>query len=71
MPKPVKKREPKPCKCEPCRTCGMKHCCNLAVFHPSGWVRAAVQMRAMQDVRNEALLQSRRVSSGRVGPRGR
>ena len=35
----VEKREPKPCKCEPCRTCGMKHCCNLAVPHPGGWVR--------------------------------
>ena len=39
MPKPVERRERKPCKCEPCRTCGMKHCCNLAIPHPSGWVR--------------------------------
>ena len=30
---------PKPCRCKPCKTCGLKHGCNLAVPHPGGWVR--------------------------------
>jgi hypothetical protein len=35
----------KPCTCKPCRTCGSKHCCNLAVPHPGGWVRVLGEPR--------------------------
>jgi hypothetical protein len=27
------------CNCKPCRTCGMKHWCNINAAHPGGWVR--------------------------------
>jgi hypothetical protein len=27
------------CLCTPCKTCGMKHYCNVNATHPSGWVR--------------------------------
>ena len=27
------------CKCETCKTCQLKHWCNVALPHPGGWVR--------------------------------
>jgi hypothetical protein len=38
-------QEPKPCKCKPCRTCGMLHSCNLSIPHPGGWVRVIGEPR--------------------------
>lgn len=37
--------KPKKCKCKPCRTCGLKHGCNVAVPHPGGWVRVIAEQR--------------------------